>query len=265
MEVLRKLIRGTAEVIFTLGLVGLLLCVHQLWWTNIESRAAAESRVKDLRESWNDAAEEEEDAAPTVADSNATTPTTVAPPYLDGSEGPDDVGGDGERDGTAVTGAGTQRGDAFAIVYIPRLGKNYKKPIIEGTSLKSLAAGVGHYTYAPYTGPGQVGNFGLAGHRNGHGEPFRHLNKLRVGDYVVVETRDTWYTYQIRKGPYITKPSNGAVLGTAPPQLGLPPGEKLITLTTCDPEFTSKNRMVFWGTLTAEDPKRSGFKPAALT
>lgn len=257
MGVVRKLIRGTAEVVFTLGLVGLLLCVHQLWWTNIESRAAAESRVNDLRDTWND------DTAPTVADPNVE-PASVDPPYLDGSEGPDDVGGDGAQDGTS-TGAGTKRGDSFAIVYIPRLGKNYNKPIVEGTSLKSLAAGVGHYTYAPYTGPGQVGNFGLAGHRNGHGEPFRHLNRLRVGDYVVVETQNTWYTYQIRKGPYITKPSNGAVLSTAPPQLGLPPGEKLITLTTCDPEFTSKNRMVFWGVLTAEDPKRSGFKPAALT
>ncbi|WP_436785803.1 class E sortase [Yinghuangia sp. YIM S10712] len=264
MGVVRKLIRGTAEIVFTLGLVGLLLCVHQLWWTNIESRAAAESRVDDLRDSWADAPDD--DAAPTVADPNTASPDAAGgnrPPYLDGSEGPDDVGGDGERDGTTTEG-GTQRGKSIAIVYIPRLGKNFQKPIVEGTSLKSLASGVGHYTYAPYTGPGQVGNFGLAGHRNGHGEPFRNLDRLRVGDHVVVETRDTWYTYQVVKGPYITKPSHGEVLSTAPPQLGLPPGEKLITLTTCDPEFTSKNRMVYWGVLTAEDPKRPGFKPAAL-
>lgn len=267
MGVVRKLIRGTAEIVFTLGLVGLLLCVHQLWWTNIESRAAAESNVRDLRESWGQdddgsAPVGAADPAPGGGDSNPVV--DAPPPYLDGDEGPDDVGGDGQRDGT-VTKSGTQRGKTFAIVYIPRLGKNFNRPIIEGTSLKSLAKGVGHYTYAPYTGPGDVGNFGLAGHRNGHGEPFRHLNKLRPGDFVVVETQDSWFTYQIVKGPFITKPSNGEVLGTAPPQLGLPDGQRLITLTTCDPEFTSKNRMVYWGTLTATEAKRPGFKPKALT
>lgn len=251
MGVVRKLIRGTAEIVFTLGLVGLLLCVHQLWWTNIESRAKASANVRELDDEW---------ARGPAATSQDT------PPYLgpEGSEGPTNVGTDGKQDGTGVSGAGTVRGEPFARVYIPRLGKKYVEPIIEGTSLKSLAQGVGHYTYAPYTGPGQVGNFGLAGHRNGHGEPFRYLNKLRPGDFVVVETRDSWYTYQIVKGPFITQPSNGVVLASDPPQLGLGPGQKLITLTTCDPEFTSKNRMVFWGTLKVADEKRPGFKPAAL-
>ncbi len=256
MGVVRKVIRGTAEVVFTLGLVGLLLCVHQLWWTNIEAREKAESNVSKLHDMWDD------DSAPVAV---ANPPENASPPpYLGPDEGPDTVGGDGQEDGTSTSG-GTIRGKAFAIVYIPRLGKNFHKPIVEGTSLKSLAQGVGHYTYAPYTGPGEQGNFGIAGHRNGHGEPFRYLNKLKVGDHVVVETQNVWYTYRIVKGPYITKASNGAVLAPNPPMLGLPEGQKLITLTTCDPEFTSKNRMVFWGTLTAAEDKQPGFRPAALT
>ncbi|MDI2132852.1 class E sortase [Yinghuangia seranimata] len=253
---MRKIIRGTAEIVFTLGLVGLLLCVHQLWWTNIESRAKAEHNLEKLDDLW-----KRPPAAATLPDPTVTAPTQGQEP----TEGPSNVGTDGQQDGSGVEGAGTVRGKAFAKVYIPRLGKDFVKPIVEGTSLDSLAQGVGHYTYAPYTAPGQVGNFGLAGHRNGHGEPFRYLNKLRVGDFVVVETATHWYTYQITRGPYITRPSDGAVLSTSPPELGgLPPGQKLITLTTCDPEFTSKNRMVYWGTLTVEDAKRPGFTPAAL-
>lgn len=261
MGVVRRVIRGTAEIVFTLGLVGLLLCVHQLWWTNIESRERADSNVSELRDMWDDGGGSAPVAAVNPPEDSATA---SPPPYLGPDEGPDDVSGDGQKDGTSTNG-GTVRGKPFAIVYIPRLGKNFHRPIVEGTSLKSLAAGVGHYTYAPYTGPGQQGNFGLAGHRNGHGEPFRYLNKLRVGDYVVVETERNWFTYQIVKGPFITKPTNGVVLAPNPPMLGLPEGQKLITLTTCDPEFTSKNRMVYWGTLTAAEDKRPGFKPAALS
>jgi sortase A len=261
MSVLRKGIRGTAEIAVTLGLVGLLLCVHQLWWTNFEAQAQARSEISDLREDWG----KEPAAAPAPDGEPVPDPaSTEEPPYIAGNEEPTDVGLDGEKDGTQVKGAPTIRGKAFALVHIPRLGRNFVKPIVEGTSLKSLAQGVGHYTYAPYTGPGQVGNFGIAGHRNGHGEPFRYLNKLRTDDAVVIETKDAWYTYKIVKGPFITKPSGGDVLAAVPPQLGGGKGQRLITLTTCDPEFTSKNRMIYWGTLVATEGKKAGFEPAAL-
>lgn len=259
MGVVRKTIRGAAEVLLTIGLIGLLLCVHQLYWTNFEAHADADAALEQLDEKW----EKGEDPDPTPI----AEPPPAEPAEGDEQEesGPQDVGLDGHRDGTTVSGSTSVRGEVLAAIYIPRLGAHYRKPIIEGSSLKSLAQGVGHYTYPPYVGPGQVGNFGLAGHRNGHGEPFRYLNKLKTGDKVVVETGGKWFTYTILRGKYITKPSNGSVLTAQPPQLNVGPGEHLITLTTCDPEFTSRNRMVFWGKLTETDDKRDGFKPAALT
>ncbi|MFP5282231.1 MAG: sortase domain-bontaining protein [Actinomycetes bacterium] len=58
---------------------------------------------------------------------------------------------------------------------------------------------MGHY---PSTaGPGQVGNFALAGHRITHGQPFARLLELDRGDKVVVETRDAVYTYVLERGP----------------------------------------------------------------
>jgi len=256
MGVVRKTIRGAAEMLLTIGLIGLLLCVHQLYWTNIEARADMNAALEQLDKKW-----AKEDASP--ADEDAEPPPAL--PAEETGGGAQDVGVDGHRDGTVVAGSKSVRGEVLAALYIPRLGSDYRKPIIEGSSLKSLAQGVGHYTYPPYVGPGQVGNFGLAGHRNGHGEPFRYLNKLRTGDKVVVETGGKWFTYTILRGKYITKPSNGSVLTAQPPQLNVGPGEHLITLTTCDPEFTSRNRMVYWGKLTETDDKREGFKPAALS
>jgi sortase A len=264
MGAVRKTIRVGAELLLTIGLVGLLLCVHQLYWTNFEAEAKADDALSRLDKEWSHLPPEEPTvAAPIVTPIVTPEPNTDAPPYEDTS-GPGDLGLDGHKDGTRVKGAGTIRGREFAAIYIPRLGSGFRKPIVEGSSRDSLASGVGHYTYPPYVGPGQVGNFGLAGHRNGHGEPFRYLNKLRVGDKVVVETGTQWFTYTILKGPYITKPSNGEVLGSQPPQLDVPPRSSLITLTTCDPEFKSTNRMIYWGTLTTTDAKQPGFKPAAL-
>ena len=72
-----------------------------------------------------------------------------------------------------------QRGEAFALLRIPRLGEDYRVPIVEGVSLEDLAAGVGHY---PDTAlPGEVGNFSVAGHRATNGEPFAYLDQLRNG------------------------------------------------------------------------------------
>ncbi|WP_406297626.1 class E sortase [Embleya sp. NBC_00888] len=257
MGVVRKTIRVGAELLLTLGLVGLLLCVHQLYWTNFEARAEARSEVDQLRKDWARAgtsgAPEAQPEAPL-----AQSPTDIL-------TGPTDVSTDGGKDGQQVPGSrGSIRGDTMAVLWIPRLGSDWFKPIIEGSSLASLSKGVGHYTYPPYVGPGGAGNFGLAGHRNGHGEPFRHLNKLKAGDKVVVETKTQWFTYTIVKGPFITKPSNGSVLTARPPDLGGPAGRRLITLTTCDPEFTSRNRMIYWGELTVTEAKVGNTKPAAL-
>ncbi|MGC0415373.1 class E sortase [Embleya sp. AB8] len=248
--VVRKTIRVGAELLLTLGLIGLLLCVHQLYWTNFEARAEARSEVEQLHRDW--------------ARADTEPPAAAAPTEV--LDGPTDVSVDGGKDGQKVPGSpGSIRGETIAILWIPRFGSDWAQPIIEGSSLDSLSKGVGHYTYPPYIGPGGPGNFGLAGHRNGHGEPFRHLNQLKAGDKVVVETRTQWFTYTIVKGPFITKPSNGSVLTAQPPDLGGPSGRRLITLTTCDPEFTSKNRMIYWGELTVTDQKQGNkSKPAAL-
>jgi sortase A len=156
---------------------------------------------------------------------------------------------------------GDQQGASFAVLHIPRLGHDFMKPVLQGTDLDTLAKGVGHYDRTVM--PGQVGNFAVAGHRGGHGEPFRHLDQLEPGDAVVVETASTWYTYRVRKGPYITKPSDIAVVYPVPRASGFTQPGKYITLTTCDPWWSSERRMIFWGDLESEQPKLTG-PPVAL-
>ncbi|MFX7849337.1 sortase, partial [Acinetobacter baumannii] len=93
---------------------------------------------------------------------------------------------------------------------------------------------MGHY---PDTAmPGQQGNFAIAGHRGSHGAPFADLPSLRVGDAVVVETPDGWYTYRFRTLEYV-RPDGVGVLLPVPQQPEVQATDKLITMTTCSPRY----------------------------
>ena len=86
-------------------------------------------------------------------------------------------------------------GGAFAVLYIPRLGLDYQRVVLEGTSEEQLTQGPGHYEGTAM--PGEPGNMGLAGHRVGKGSPFLDLDQLRPGDPIVVETVDSWFVYRV--------------------------------------------------------------------
>ncbi|MFD7130983.1 class E sortase [Streptomyces sp. NPDC059894] len=157
-------------------------------------------------------------------------------------------------------------GQGFAILHIPKL--DVVVPIAEGISNKKVLdkGMVGHYgegaleTAMP---DAKTGNFGLAGHRNTHGEPFRYINKLQPGDAIVVETQDEYYVYKMASMLPVTSPSNVSVLEPVPVGSGFTGPGRYITLTTCTPEFTSKYRLIVWGKMVEERPRSKG-KPDAL-
>ncbi|MDN0199290.1 class E sortase [Streptomyces sp. S.PNR 29] len=157
-------------------------------------------------------------------------------------------------------------GQGFAILHIPKL--DVVVPIAEGVSNKGVLdrGMVGHYgegrlkTAMP---DAKTGNFGLAGHRNTHGEPFRYINRLKPGDAIVVETQNKYFVYKMASMLPVTPPDNTSVLNPVPPGSGFTKPGRYITLTTCTPEFTSKYRLIVWGKMVEERPRSKG-KPDAL-
>jgi len=157
----------------------------------------------------------------------------------------------------------TRLGRASALIRIPRFGDDYVIPVLEGIGDDELSSGYGHF---PNTAaPGEVGNYALAAHRVTHGEPLRDMPKLRPGDEVVVETRETIFTYELDTNPndlivtfegiwvidpVPTNPSRG---GVQPPSQE--PGQQLITLTTCAELFNTDNRMIAFGHLVDTEPR----------
>lgn len=152
-------------------------------------------------------------------------------------------------------------GEASALIRIPKFGKKYVVPVIEGTSQSVLAKGYGHFEET--ADPGEVGNYALAAHRVTHGEPLRDMPDLRPGDKVIVETVDMTYTYRLDTNPNdLVIPFTGIwVLDALPtnPDGGVQPeqkkGQRLITLTTCSELFHTDNRMIAFGHLVSKERK----------
>ncbi|MCX4738939.1 class E sortase [Streptomyces antibioticus] len=243
---IRRAVLGGAELLVTVGVVLLLLVAHQLWWTNREAKEGAERRVEALEREWR--APDTPDTG-TGSSHDAGTHGTTPPNTSPAAENPKNP-----------KNSGTPTPDTpYAILTIPRL--TLRVPIAEGTGKRNVLdkGYAGHYLHTQQ--PGQEGNFALAGHRNTHGEPFRHLDRLRKGDLITVETRTARYTYTVDTVLPRTSPRDTGVIGPVPRSLTRPsygydaPG-RYLTLTTCTPEYTSRYRLVVWGTLTSGGPRR---------
>ena len=173
------------------------------------------------------------------------------------------------------------KGEASALIRIPKFGKKYAVPVLEGDpdgtiSSDVLAKGYGHFRSGKPGGgtayPGDVGNYALAAHRVTHGEPLRHMPDLRPGDKVIVETVDATYTYELDTNPndLVVPFTETWVLDPLPdnPDAGEPeprqvPGQRLITLTTCSEIFHTDNRMIAFGHLVDVERKEPIRKRAA--
>jgi len=152
------------------------------------------------------------------------------------------------------------QGEGFAFLRIPRLGRGFNVPVVEGVRDRDLSRGVGHYRSTAR--PGEVGNFAVAGHRATNGEPFRDLDRVRRGDALVVETETMWFTYVVDR-TRIVKPTDVWVIDPVPGQPGAQPTSSLLTLTTCNPRWASTERPVVFSHLDGTTPKTAG-RPAAL-
>ncbi|MGW2273132.1 class E sortase [Streptomyces yangpuensis] len=236
---------ATAELTVTVGVVVLLLVVHQVWWTNRQAAALAQEQVRALERAWGDDPPPPSPSSdPAPASASPSVSSSVSP-----SGGPAAVPSSSPHPPAGPAGA---RERAYAVLRIPRLG--LVVPVAQGID-KRAVLDKGYVGQYPGTaGPGERGNFALAGHRNTHGEPFRYVNRLRAGDELIVDMRGRRYTYVVGKVLSETTERDTGVIAPVPrsvvkPEHGYSEPGAYITLTTCTPEYSSKYRLVVWGTL----------------
>ena len=98
------------------------------------------------------------------------------------------------------------------------------------------------------TGPGQVGNFIVTGHRTEAGRPFGKLPSVRNGDHVLVTAGGRVYDYVITGTLSVSfrKPESKATqIAPVPGRPGVVATRPMITLSTCaTPEDRARGN--FW-------------------
>jgi sortase (surface protein transpeptidase) len=241
-DVWRTLASGLGQTLVTAGVVLLLYAVYQLWVTDLFTARDQDRLADRLRTGWT--------AAPPAADPAPAPPAPVAV------------------------------GEPYVVLHVPRLGEDWSRVVLEGTTEDQLSQGPGHYVGT--AAPGEQGNAAFAGHRVGRGSPFLELDAVRPGDPVVVETAAGWFTYRVLGDPVtgdvtadpsgipgveVVAPSRTEVIAPTPgaPEAG--PTGAYLTLTTCHPRYSAQQRLVVHAVLDGPGVTRAQAPdgPPALT
>ena len=112
-------------------------------------------------------------------------------------------------------------GDNIGSLTIPAL--NRKLPIFQGTSVKELNKGVGHFSQSVL--PGEEDNCVLSGHRE---TAFRQLGDLNIGDLLIVQTSAGTFTYEVNGSRIVHKDDKTVIV---------PTDHAILTMTTCYPFY----------------------------
>lgn len=198
------------------------------WWTDLQARHTAHRLADRATHEW------------------ATAPAPV-------SGGPASADRTGPADGTGPT-AGRRPaavdGSVIAVVRAPRLGADWRMPVQLGTGTQVLREGLGLYAGSPR--PGSIGNVALAGHRTTWGAPLRHLNRMRAGDRISIWTAQGRYDYRVTSQG-VTTPDDTSVI-----QPAVAGGTAMLTMTTCTPEFSARQRLWIHAVLVSGTPYSAG-------
>ncbi len=220
------------ELLLTAGVLILLFLGWQLWWNDAIMAGQQSTAASDLSAQW-------------LQEGRAAHGDTPPP-------APEDYGD------PVVAPASFQNGEPFAVMYVPRFGEDSQRRIAEGVGLDVLNTtrlGVGHYPGTQM--PGEVGNFAIASHRSAYGGGMHEIEQLQLGDAIYIQTQDGWYTYRFRDFEYVT-PETVDVLAPVPHHPDLAPTDRIVTLTSCNPLYSTAERIIAYGVLESWQPATAG-------
>lgn len=242
--------------LITLGLLMFGFVAYQLWGTGIQT-ARAQDHLKAAFETKLHALPSAPDtivastAGATTIPATTIPATTVPATTVAGAPGSTVSPSTTVAPATTTTVAGpparqnyglVKDGDGIGRITIPKISVDFY--YVAGVSKDDLDRAVGHFPESVV--PGQLGNAALAGHRTSHKAPFGDLDELKPGDEIDIETVLGGAYVYIVTGSEVVEPSDYHVVTDKPM-----PNTATLTLITCTPKWTSKQRLVIHSTLDA--------------
>ena len=128
--------------------------------------------------------------------------------------------------------------EIFGLLEIPDI--NVNQYVVSGTDELNLQFGPGHYLGTKL--PGSGGNVGIAGHRTTYGAPFSRLDLVEIGDEIYLTYGSNKYYYIVDDIEVVDANTGDYVLFNR--------GDDRLTLTTCHPRYSARQRLVVSGILT---------------
>jgi sortase A len=238
----QKLLSGAGRTLIGAGVLLLLFAAYQLWGTGIHEARAQSNLRGDFADTLADAG---------LGDDDADLPAQLPPPDTTATgggtssgESPAGVADDGspspgEELAAVPPPISVEEGDPIARIRIPIIGVD--KIVVAGVGIEDLKKGPGYYPGT--TLPGHLGNAAIAGHRTTYGAPFWSLEELAPGDAIYVTTVQGRFAYRVRES-MVVKPDAVEVLD--------PSNDARLTLTTCNPRFSARERLVVVADLVGE-------------
>lgn len=226
------------EILITVGVLALLYVSYQMWIGDLIIGNQKHAEASALAEQWQQSPEPLPSATP------EETPDAPAEPVI-------------------PVAAQPKHGEQFGVMYIPRFGEDWRFTIAGGVTRPDILdqGEIGHY---PDTAmPGELGNTVYAAHRWTSGAPFDPIDRLVVGDAIVIQTQDGWYTYRFRTIEYVQE-TEVDVLLPVPQQAQVAADGRYLTLTSCAPKLNMLERIIAYAVFEDFTPTADG-PPASLT
>lgn len=251
----RYVVGMIGRILISIGILMFGFVAYQLWGTGLET-ARAQSSLGDRFEA---VVTESEPGDTDVTVVPATTaPDSAASDDADAGAASVDEPDEGvpSADDRSATPLAVDQdipeivpGQAFARLELPTIGKDLF--VVPGVGVEDLKKGPGHYPDTPL--PGQLGNASIAGHRTTFGEPFIDVDQLAPGDQMIVTmiTGDR-FVYEVTGTQIVTAADYWVVTTTDPTVAEL-------TLTSCHPKYSARERIVVKGILVPELSDPVGF------
>lgn len=237
---------GVLTGLAALGVLG--YAAWEVWGTNAhEADAQAE-----LQAAYD--AAEPQDSAPTITGAPESSAAVDDAPVREEAEIALLPGGVEER---LMTARFPDDSPALAVIEVPAIGLT--KFVMRDVSVEALRDGPGHYRAT--VRPGFEGNAAIAGHRTTYGAPFGRVDELQPGDEIMVSSRHGRFTYAVMDPAEafvgfeeeIKEYGDGHVIvGADATWVVRDFGDARLTLTSCHPENTSRNRIVVTAQLVSE-------------